>query len=453
MRLFLLDSMSYIFRAYHQPQTQRFYTRQGLPTGGVFVFHNMLRKLLEEQRPEYIVAVFDASAPTFRDELFKEYKAQRAAMPDELARQLPYIRRLLEALRIPMLEAPGYEADDVIATLAAAGARAGAEVHIVSNDKDMRQMVAPRGKLGPGGVSVLEPVKGIVYDPEKVREVMGVAPEQVADVMALQGDSIDNIPGAPGIGEKGARELVQRFGSVESALEHASEVTRKTYRESLQNHREQILMSKKLAVLEMNVPVELNLEAMRAQQPDLGALREIYQELEFYSLLKDTLPAFETVGRDYGELASKEQVREFLASLEGPLAVALVAASGPAAAALPLQSSVLDPQALVAFSPRPGVARTIGATLLGAARALLEDETRPKTVHDAKTALLGLRRHGVELRGVEHDTLLYAYLLDPTESAYELEKLAERHLSARLSRSTTLSPAVERRRGGYRQPA
>ncbi len=424
MRLFLLDTMGSIFRAYHQPQTQRFYTSQGLPTGGVFVFHNMLRKLLEEQKPEHIVAVFDAAAPTFRDELFVEYKANRAAMPEELARQLPYIHKLLEALRVPTLEAPGFEADDLIATLAAAGARAGLDVTIVTSDKDMRQMVAPPGKYGPGSVTIFDPVKEVVYDVEKIRELMGVEPEQVADVMALQGDAIDNIPGAPGIGEKGARDLIQRFGSVEAALERASEVQRKTYRESLEKNRDLILMSKKLATLDAGAPVELNLESLRAQEPDHAALREIYRELEFHSLLRETLPAMETAGRDYAELGAGGWGP---GAGEGP--VALVVAG-------------YEAQAFLALSPRPGLARTLPAERLAEVRELLEDPARPKAVHDAKAALAALRRHSIELRGVEHDTLLYAYLLDPTETSYELEKLGARHFGARLSGSPAESADV-----------
>ena len=177
-RLFLIDSMGYIFRAYHQRQTQKFYTRAGIPTGAVFVFHSMLRKLLTDRRPEYLAAVFDAAAPTFRDELFAEYKANRAEMPSELARQIPYIRRLLEGQRIPILEYPGFEADDVIGALAAQGARAGLEVTIVSSDKDMLQLVT-RGsaRSGEGGISVLVPTKDdLICDVAKVEELMGVPP-------------------------------------------------------------------------------------------------------------------------------------------------------------------------------------------------------------------------------------------------------------------------------------
>ncbi len=328
-RLFLVDAMSYIFRAYHQPQTQRFYTRSGLPTGAVFVFNNMLRKLLNAHHPDYVAAVFDVAAPTFRDEMFKEYKATRAEMPSELAQQLSYIRRLLDSLRIPILEYPGYEADDVIGALAIQGAKARMEVTIVSSDKDMLQLVTRRGDERAGTICVLIPTKDdLVCDAAKVEEVLGVPPERVPDVMALRGDAIDNIPGAPGIGEKGSRDLIQRFGSVEAALERAAEVERKTYRESLQNNREQILLSKKLATIETAVPVTLDLDLIAVRPPDVKALPQLYKELEFHSLAQEFLPSLDLREKNYAELSSEAEVAAFIAAL--PADAALVIAIAPA---------------------------------------------------------------------------------------------------------------------------
>ena len=247
--------MSFIFRAYHAMARQRpMSTKTGIPTSATYVFVNMLRKLRDDFSPEYLAAVFDVGAPTFRDQQaagdhqpsasstsrrrpfrrsqYDGYKANRAAMPRDLAQQMPYIRRALEAYRIPILELPGFEADDVIGTLARKAADAGYSVFVVSSDKDMMQLVNDR-------ICVLNPPKdNLICDAAKVEEILGVPPERVVDVMALRGDSIDNIPGAPGIGDKGSVELIQRFGSVESALDHAAEVERKTYRESLQNNRE-----------------------------------------------------------------------------------------------------------------------------------------------------------------------------------------------------------------------
>ena len=268
-------------------------TSGGLSTEAIFIFHNMLRKLLASFKPDYITAIFESSAPTFRSESFAEYKANRTEMPPDLGEQIPYIRRLLEAMQIPILEFPGFEADDVIGALACKKPEKPLEVVIVSSDKDMLQLVNER-------VFMLNPMKDDEwYDEAKVEEFMGVKPSQVADLLALKGDSIDNIPGAPGIGDKGARDIISRFGSVEAALDRAAEVERKMYRESLQNNREQILMSKRLATIETKVPIEVNVEDLRTAGPNNTLLKSLYKEMEFFSLLKDLAPEDDSATRDY----------------------------------------------------------------------------------------------------------------------------------------------------------
>ncbi|MGA2689140.1 MAG: 5'-3' exonuclease H3TH domain-containing protein [Candidatus Korobacteraceae bacterium] len=304
-RIYLIDAMSFIFRAYHAMARQRpMSTKTGIPTSATFVFVNMLRKLRADFAPQYLAAVFDVAAPTFRDQqataivstrtfdsktqtyvdkAYDGYKANRVKMPDDLAQQVPYIRRALEAYRIPILEAPGFEADDVIGTLARKAADADYTVFVVSSDKDMMQLVSDR-------ICVLNPPKdNLICDAAKVEEILGVPPEKVVDVMALRGDSIDNIPGAPGIGDKGSVELIQRFGSVEAALDHAAEVDRKTYRESLQNNRNAVLISKQLVTIDTNVAVDFQPETMRAQEPDPVAARALFTELEFTTLVQDFL--------------------------------------------------------------------------------------------------------------------------------------------------------------------
>src|ERR1700749_1387073 len=227
-------------------------------------------------------------------------------MPPDLAQQLPFIRRSLEAFRIPILQSEGFEADDVIGTLARQAAEKGHDVFVVSNDKDMLQLVT-------GKVKVLNPVKdNLILDREKVIETLGVPPERVVDVMALRGDSIDNIPGAPGIGDKGSVELIQQFGSVEAALEHASEVKRKTYRESLENNRDTILLSKELVTIHCEVPLELDLDAMRTQPPDVDACRQLFSELEFTTLLKELAPAELEHAVEYVLNPTAEQLAEFV---------------------------------------------------------------------------------------------------------------------------------------------
>src|SRR5580704_8857116 len=352
-KLFLVDAMGFVFRAFFAPMG-RLNNAAGLPTKVPYLFSNMLRKIFKEWRPDYLAVVLDPSGPTFRDELFAEYKAHRPPMPDDLSVQLPYVRRLCEAMRLPMIEIPGYEADDVIGALAHQAASRDLDVYIVTSDKDMMQLVG-------GRVRVLRPAQAgakgdLLVDAAKVQELMGVAPEKVPDVMALMGDSIDNIPGAKGIGEKGARELIVRFGSVEAALDHAPEVAGKRYREALVNSREQVILSKRLATIAADAPVELDLDALAKREPDWATLRDLYAELGFTSLLKD-LPAVTTVSplaTDYAALESPDALRAFLSSLPADQALAVW---------LTLDSGERETEGFGAsitgfeISPAPGVSR------------------------------------------------------------------------------------------------
>src|SRR6266849_6504647 len=295
-RLFLIDTFGFIFRAYHaraRSGAPPMRTSTGLSTEAVFIFNNMLRKLTKTYKPSWIAAIFESAGPTLREQEFASYKANRTEMPPDLVEQIPYIRKIIQAMCIPILEYPGFEADDVIGTIARRAEEAGAEVVIVSSDKDMLQLVS-------GRVSMLNPMKDdLWYDEAKVQEFMGVKPSQVADLLALKGDAIDNIPGAPGIGDKGAKDLIEKFGSVEAALDRAAEVDRKMYRESLQNNRDRILLSKRLATIETAVPIEFSLDMVKVQEPDLPVLKQLYKELEFHSHLKELGPSEDTRVRDY----------------------------------------------------------------------------------------------------------------------------------------------------------
>ena len=293
----------------------------------------MITKLRADFSPHYLAAVFDVSGAVFRDAKAQEigvlrkwsskeqafvettyegYKAQREAMPEDLARQLPYIRRALEVLHIPILEAVGFEADDVIGTLARQASEQGHEVFIISGDKDMMQLVSEH-------VRVLNPQKdNLIIDPPKVIEILGVPPQQVVDVMALRGDTIDNIPGAPGIGDKGSVELIQQFGSVEAVLDAARDnpdsVKRKTYRESLQQNRDAVLLSKELVTIDCRVPLDLNLDAMQTTEPDLEAARELFTELEFTSMLRDLAPGAQKPTAELIDDPTDEQIAAFFAA-------------------------------------------------------------------------------------------------------------------------------------------
>jgi DNA polymerase-1 len=386
-------------------------TSTGLSTEAVFIFTNMLRKLAKEHHPQYIAAIFESEGKTLREKEFADYKANRTEMPQDLAEQLPYVRRILEAMRIPILSYPGFEADDVIGTLSCRAAEEGHDVVIVSSDKDMLQLVSDR-------ILMFNPAKDDTwYDSAKVKEFMGVEPGQVADLLALKGDAIDNIPGAPGIGEKGAKDLIDQFGSVEAALDRASEVTRKMYRESLQQNRDRVLLSKRLATIERHVPIEFSLEALAAAEPDVAALRAAFKELEFHSHLKDLGPAEDSRARDLATLPNPAAVEDYIQTHAG---------------ATPAGFAITDGEAGIAFT---GVeARRFPLAQISHARALIEDAAVPKSACDVKGLLLTLRRAGLHPQGFAHDAGIYAFLLDADPSGCSLDQLVQRRLDLKLSK-------------------
>jgi DNA polymerase-1 len=472
-RVFLIDTMSFIFRAYHAMARQRsMSTKTGLPTAAIYVFVNMLRKLRDDFSPVYLAAVFDVAAKTFRatqaeaitkvrkfdiktqtftEVEYKGYKANRSAMPEDLAQQIPYIRRALEAYRIPILELAGFEADDVIGTLARKAAEAAHPVYVVSSDKDMMQLVNDM-------VCILNPPKdNLICDAAKVEEILGVPPERVVDIMALRGDSVDNIPGAPGIGDKGSVEIIQRFGSVEQALDRAAEVEKKTYRESLLNNRDIILFSKSMATIDVNVPVELNVEAMQAGEPDSNLLRELFTELEFTSLLKELLPDVQVSETHYTEAESEADVEKLLHSLAPGTALAIAVESGQSGSTTDSEEEIVEeepqqammlpltdgspaaPEAVacrIAISGGAGAAAIVkldSASAGAKLRSILSAASTLKSVHDYKAAIHTLGKMEIALQGIAHDPILYSYLLDPTYSSHRLADVALRRFNLKLS--------------------
>jgi DNA polymerase I len=428
-KLFLVDAMGFVFRAYFAPMG-RLNSPAGIPTKVPYLFSNMLRKLAKEHAPDYLAVVFDTKEPTFRDKLFDKYKAQRPPMPDDLAVQLPFVRRMCEAMRLPILEFPGFEADDVIGTLSRQAEKQNLAVSIVTSDKDMMQLVG-------GNVHVLRPGAGpdktdLIVDDAKVEEIMGVPPRQVADVMALMGDSIDNIPGAKGIGEKGAKELIRRFGSAEAALDRAKEVEGKRYREALENSREAVLMSKQLAVIDVNAPVKLVLDDLTQREPDVEALRALYAELGFTSLLRD-LPAATTASVAAGDSAALDSpaaLKKYLAGIpkNKDVAVWLTLADGER------ETEGFGTRiAAIEISPESGVSRTAwldsNREMLATLGEFLRDPARRKIVHDPK--LMELLTGPVA--GIRHATMLYSYLLRPTTSKHPLADVVLRNENVTLS--------------------
>ena len=454
-----MDAMAHVYRAFYAPM-MRMNAPNGMPTKVPFLFANILKRLLKDYKPEYLAIVFDPPGTTFRDKLFEKYKAQRQPMPDEMTQQLPYVRRLCEAMRMPIVEVQGYEADDVIGTLAVKGGQGGLEVLIVSNDKDMMQLVGDGVRTlrtGSGGAKA-----DVIVDTEKVKEILGVAPERVVDLMSLMGDTVDNIPGAKGIGEKGAAELIQRYGLVENALDHAAEVPNKRYREALQQQREQVMMSKQLAKISTDVPIELTLEALKIQPPNGMALAELYRELGFTSLLKElgeaalAYPVKEEEGpakkRDYAEFANVGEFREWLKKLPAnkPLSVWLhLDAAGRESEGFGTKVKGIE------VSSESGEGRLIWVDekeeALKALEPALKDAKRAKVVHDPKVFQLMMG----SMENIEHATQLYSYLLRPTTSKHGLADVmfrqfnmpigggAGEHADSLHRLAAALRPAVE----------
>jgi DNA polymerase-1 len=396
-----------------------------------------LRRLIKDYEPDYLGIVFDTKGPTFRDKLFEKYKAQRPPMPDDLSVQVPYVRKLCEAMRLPILEYQGYEADDVIGAMAVQAAKKDLEVLIITNDKDMMQLVGKNIRTlrtGSGGAKA-----DVIVDEKKVEEILGVPPEKVIDVMALMGDTVDNIPGAKGIGEKGATELIQKYGSVEKALDHAGEVSNKRYREALQQQREQVMMSKQLATIAIDVPLKLDLHALERRDPDVPALAALYRELGFNSLLKElgsvavalSAPAnSESAAKtDYKQFATVAEFAEYLAKLPAkqPLAIWLNVEVGER------ESEGFGTRiASIEVSSKVGEGRSVWFDEKGEAlktlAPLLADAKRAKIVHDPKLFQLLTSRAA----NIQHATQLYSYLLRPTTANHNFADVVMRQFNVML---------------------
>jgi DNA polymerase I len=435
-KLFLVDAMAHVYRAFFAPMN-RMNAPSGIPTKVPFLFNNILRRILKDYQPDYVGIVFDTTKPTFRDKLFEQYKAKRAPMPDELSQQLPYVRRLCEALRLPILEYDGYEADDVLGALAKQATKQNVEVLLVTNDKDMMQLVGDGIRVLRAGTGGLK--NDVIVDAARVREILGVTPEQVVDYMALMGDSIDNIPGARGIGEKGAAELIQKYSNVENALDHAAEVPNKRYREALQQQREQVLLSKQLAKISSDVPIELDLHNLERREPDLTLLSALYRELGFNSLLKElgaeavaasvAASTEPVVATDYVQLNSPAEFREYLSQLPAkqPIAVWFNLHAGEREA-----EGFGTPVASIEVSPKPGEGRSVWfdekGEALQAVVPFLADPERPKIVHDPKLfQILGGRA-----ANIQHATQIYSYLLRPTTANHNFADVVMRQTNVML---------------------
>jgi len=424
--VYLIDGSAQLHRAYFAIRSLT--TTHGLPTGAIYGFTTMLRKLYQDEQPEWVGISFDLSAPTFRHAEYKEYKAHRRRMEDDLVVQLPYVRRVCDTFGLPVIDAAGFEADDVIATLSRQAVEGGHKVVVVTGDKDFLQMVTDDVLvLNPGR----EGAGAVLYDPKTVEEKFGVPPDRVVDVLALVGDAVDNVPGVPGIGEKGARDLIREFGTLEAALDRAGDVKRAAYREGLQKHREDALLSKNLVILRTDVPVTLELEQLRRRDPDRAKAFALFTELEFVVLAKEFAPEPAPVRTTHQVAAKEDEIRTLVeaARAAGRVSVSIIrndrvpmrsriagiAVSHAAgqSAYVPVEASPLE---LPAALPREKV--------LALLKPLLEDPAVHKVSPRAKYDRMLLAREGLGYEGVDFDVLLAEYMLNPGRRSPNLEDLA-----------------------------
>jgi DNA polymerase-1 len=459
-RVFLIDSMSHIFRAFFAPMSNRvapLATSTGQVTQAVYIFTNMLRKLLLDEKPNYIAAIFESKEKTFRHETFADYKANRLAMPEDLAAQLPYIIRLCEAFNIPVINAPGFEADDVIGTLSVKIAAKGLQAVIVSNDKDMCQLVSDPNvvclRTNSQVVKRKEFVPPIEWcDEAWVEKKFGVPASKVVDLLGLMGDSIDNIPGAPGIGAKGAVQVITQFGSIEEALKGWEQVKHKTYRESLRDNADLIRQSRELARIRLDLEVDLDLDQIKARPPDRAAAYELFKELEFSALTREfadaatALPAGADTALNYRIVDSRSALDALIQSLWDSERVGIAVADSTTASQEKRQSTQEqlngpgDQQCAIEYEIAEGIAFSTAEgnaafvdfnrfaegreAAIATLREVLSNGLLEKSVHDLKRAVGLLDRLGITLEGVKDDVLLAAYLIDPNRSKYELHDLA-----------------------------
>ncbi len=436
--VYLVDGSGQFHRAFHA--IRGLATARGLPTNATYGFTTMLRKLLEDEKPEHVAVLFDPPGKTFRHEQYAEYKANRPHMDDDLAVQVPFIRRVCEVLRMPIVEIPGWEADDVIATLARQAVERGWKVVVVSADKDLLQLVAEDvlvlnpGREGSGSTRC---------DRKAVEEKWGVPPERIVDVLALVGDAVDNIPGVAGIGDKGARDLVREFGPVESVLEHADQVKRAAYREGLKSHREDALLSKRLVTLRTDVPVQIDFDALRRQEADKAAAHALFKELEFQALAREYAPEVSVAAAEHRLVTDREALAAVAAEAARAerVAIGVVVTSGQAMRAEALGIALAWAPGKSAYVPLGhstiDLPQAVGrGEAIAALRPLLEDPNVRKTSAHAKRDRVVLERLGVCVRGLVFDALVASYLLDPGRRAYALEDLAMEHLGERCAPCT-----------------
>lgn len=412
-RLFLIDAYSYMFRAFYA--VRGLATSKGFPTGAIYGFVNMLNKVIKEHKPEYLALALDSSVPTFRHQRYSAYKAHRERMPEDLAKQIPYILKLAWAYGLTMLELPGAEADDLIGTVAKKAEAAGYQVFIITGDKDIWQLVTDK-------VKVLDTSKDRLFGPEEVEGRYQVPAEKLADLFGIMGDSSDNIPGVPGLGEKSAAELINRFGDLESALDSADTVKGEKRREALKQHAESARLSKELFTIKIDLRIEVDFDKLRLKPPQAEALAAIYDELEFVTLKREISPAPDADKYELSVATDKDELEQIIsqARMQAELAIFPLFVGEEAMRGELVGLGIASGTAKPGYLPR----RENEEILSG----LLQDERLTKYVWNLKELLILLSAEGGTLAGKTIDPAVAAYLLDPGQDGYTIEALAGKYL-------------------------
>ncbi len=412
--LYLIDGSAYIYRAFFAlPPLSN---SKGLQTNAVYGFTTMLLKILRDHKPDYAAVVFDERGPTMRHEEYKEYKAQRPPMPQGMSSQIPYIHRVVEAMAVPCIRQAGYEADDLIGTLAKRAEGQGLAVAIVTSDKDMFQLLTPLTRI-------YDPVKDKWFAETDSQERFGVEPARVVEVMGLMGDATDNIPGVKGIGEKTALKLIAQFGTIEELLRRIDEVTPTRIKALLAEQGENARLSKRLATIQLDCPVQFEPEQFRARSPHTDELAGLLRELEFMTLAKAFQPAAAqdtSIVEDVENLHEDARATQFVRSLSDENVIGLHCVfAGEAGVRAEIQGIAIGTAAAKAAFVQGGRVDWPGPVL-----ELLRKPQRTKAMHDLKPALLAFHRQGLIVEGPTFDTMLADYLLNPNRRGHTLEALA-----------------------------
>lgn len=420
--LYLIDGTAYVYRAYHA--IRNLSNSKGLPTNAVFGFARMLIKLIKERSPAYVAMFFDAKGPTFRHELYMDYKANRPPMPEDMAVQIPYIKCITEGFNIPIFEQEGYEADDLIGSFAKTAKAEGYQVVMVTGDKDFMQLI-------DDAVTIWDPMKDREFNPDSVKAAYGVTPSQLIDIMGLWGDTSDNVPGVPGIGKKTATELIMKFGSMEKLYQNLDQITKKKQKENLEKYRDQAFLSKKLVTIDTQVPISFDPEMLKVRPPDTEKLFDLFKKLEFRQLQQEFKTESDRQAKEYHAILTLEDLKTLIKNL-----------STAGTFSLDTETSSEDPMVAdlvgLSFAVKPGEAFYIPCAhdyenapkqldrdmVLKLLKPVLEDPDIKKIGQNIKYDWIVLLRHGIRLEGVVFDTMLASYLINPSKRAHNLDQIA-----------------------------